>query len=242
LAAEERSAMPSSAAVFSNQLLAKLPPSELEKIIPFLEHQELARHTVLCDPEEPIRFGYFLNSGMASCLIVTSAGRSVEVALVGKGGFIGTPLAFGIDRSLLRIVMQVPGEGYRVSADNLQRILTLSPNLYRKLARHCLMQGMQAAQTAACNRLHNLEQRLARWLLMTHDRVGSEFAMTQEYLAEMLGTGRPSLSLTAGQMQRGGAIQYRRGLITVVNRKELEKLSCECYLALRTMLVALDMV
>jgi CRP-like cAMP-binding protein len=234
--------MPSSAAVFSNQLLAKLAPSELEKIIPFLEHQELARHTVLCDPEEPIRFGYFLNSGMASCLIVTSAGRSVEVALVGKGGFIGTPLAFGIDRSLLRIVMQVPGEGYRVSADNLQRILTLSPNLYRKLARHCLMQGMQAAQTAACNRLHNLEQRLARWLLMTHDRVGSEFAMTQEYLAEMLGTGRPSLSLTAGQMQRGGAIQYRRGLITVVNRKELEKLSCECYLALRTMLVALDMV
>jgi CRP-like cAMP-binding protein len=242
LAAEERSAMPSSAAVFSNQLLAKLAPSELEKIIPFLEHQELARHTVLCDPEEPIRFGYFLNSGMASCLIVTSAGRSVEVALVGKGGFIGTPLAFGLDRSLLRIVMQVPGEGYRVSADNLQRILTLSPNLYRKLARHCLMQGMQAAQTAACNRLHNLEQRLARWLLMTHDRVGSEFAMTQEYLAEMLGTGRPSLSLTAGQMQRGGAIQYRRGLITVVNRKELEKLSCECYLALRTMLVALDMV
>src|SRR4051812_42850539 len=138
---DERSAITSGASVFSNQLLAKLPPSELEQIVPYLELQELSRHTLLCDPEKPIRFGYFLNSGMASCLIVTGGGRSVEVALVGKGGFIGSPLAFGIERSLLRIVMQVPGDGYRVNADALQKILTISPTLYRKLARDCLMQG-----------------------------------------------------------------------------------------------------
>jgi len=104
-----------------------------------------------------------------------------------------------------------------------------------------LLQGMQAAQTAACNRLHNLEQRLARWLLMTQDRVGPEFAMTQEYLAQMLGTGRPSLSLTASQMQRVGAIQYTRGLMRVLDRAELEKLSCECYSVVRTMMADLEL-
>jgi CRP-like cAMP-binding protein len=142
---------------------------------------------------------------------------------------------------LLRIIMQVPGDGYRIKSDDLQRLLPTAPHLFRSLGRHAFLQGMQAAQTAACNRLHNLEQRLARWLLMTQDRVGPEFAMTQEYLAQMLGTGRPSLSLTASQMQRVGAIQYTRGLMRVLDRAELEKLSCECYSVLRTMMANLEL-
>jgi CRP-like cAMP-binding protein len=202
LAEKERGARQSGDLVLSNEILARLPVGELDQIVGHLEHQHIPRHTVLCDPEKPIRYGYFLNSGMVSCLIPTSAGRNVEVALVGKGGFIGNSLAFGVNRSLLRIIMQVPGDGYRIKSDDLQRLLPTAPHLFRSLGRHALLQGMQAAQTAACNRLHNLEQRLARWLLMTQDRVGPEFAMTQEYLAQMLGTGRPSLSLTASQMQR----------------------------------------
>ena len=241
MADKERGAAQSDASAFSNEILARLPSSELDQILPYLEQYEISRHAVLSDPEKPIPYGYFLDSGMVSCLIPTSAGRTVEVALVGKGGFIGNWLAFGINRSLLRIVVQVPGTGHRIKAEDLQRVLPTTPHLFRGLGRHSLLQGMQAAQTAACNRLHNLEQRLARWLLMTHDRVGSEFAMTQEYLAQMLGTGRPRVSLTASQMQRAGAIQYRRGLMRVVDRKELEKLSCECYSAVRSMMIELDL-
>jgi len=179
LAEKERGAPQSGDLVLSNEILARLPVVELDQIVVHLEHQHIPRHTVLCDPEKPIRYGYFLNSGMVSCLIATSAGRNVEVALVGKGGFIGNSLAFGVNRSLLRMVMQVPGDGYRIKSDDLQRLLPTAPHLFRSVGRHALLQGMQAAQTAACNRLHNLEQRLARWLLMTQDRVGPEFAMTQ---------------------------------------------------------------
>jgi CRP-like cAMP-binding protein len=241
LADKERGAAQSDASTFSNEILARLPSTELDQIRPYLEHYEILRHAVLCDPEKPFRYGYFLDSGMVSCLIPTNTGRTVEVALVGKGGFIGNSLAFGVNRSLLRIVVQVPGNAYRIKAEDLQRVLPATPHLFKSLGRHSLLQGMQAAQTAACNRLHNLEQRLARWLLMTHDRVGSEFAMTQEYLAQMLGTGRPSVSLTASQMQRVGAIQYTRGLMRVVDRRELEKLSCECYSAVRSMMIELDL-
>ena len=241
MADKERGVTQNSLSNFSNEILARLPSSELEQIVSHLQHQEIPRHTHLCDPDKPMRFGYFLNSGMASCLIPTTGGPGVEVALVGKSGFIGNSLAFGVSRSLLRIVMQVPGDGYRIKSEDLQRILPATPKLFQSLGRHGLLQGMQAAQTAACNRLHNLEQRLARWLLMTHDRVGSEFAMTQEYLAQMLGTGRPSLSLTASHMQRAGAIQYTRGLMRVVDRTELEKLSCECYAVVRSMMADLEM-
>ncbi len=185
--------------------------------------------TVLVDPEEPLCYAYFLEAGVASFVVPTREGRSVEVGLVGKTGFIGTPLTFGVKRSNLRIVMQVAGAGHRIKAEDLPRVLAGSPQLLGRMGRFILLQSMQAAQTAACNRLHNLEQRLARWLLMTQDRVGSEFSMTQEYLAEMLGTKRPSVSLTASQMQKAGAIRYSRGLMRILNRQALEQLACECY-------------
>ena len=225
----------------TNDLLANLPSSELEQIRSYLEYQEFSRHMPLCDPQEPIQYGYFLNSGMASCLIPTSTGGSVEVALIGKGGFVGNPLLFGVQRCPLRIVVQVPGNGYRIKAEDFQRLLPSTPELFKKLGRHLLLQSMQTAQTAACNRLHSLQQRLARWLLMVNDRVGPEFAMTQEYLAEILGTGRPSVSLTASQMQRVGAIQYARGLMRIVDRKVLERLSCECHSAVKAMMRELEL-
>lgn len=224
----------------TNELLANLPDSEFEQIRPHLEYHQFARHTLLCDPEEPILYGYFVNSGMASCLIPTNGGGSVEVALIGKGGFVGSPLLFGVQRCPFRIVVQVPGDGYRMKSEDFERLLPRTPQLFRKIGRHLLLQSMQTAQTAACNRLHSLQQRLARWLLMANDRVGPEFAMTQEYLAQMLGTGRPSVSLTASEMQRVGAIQYARGFMRVVDRKVLERLSCECHSAVKAMMRELE--
>jgi CRP-like cAMP-binding protein len=133
----------------ANEILANLPDSELEQIQPHLEYQEFSRHEPLCDPEEQILHGYFLNSGMASCLIPTSAGGSVEVALVGRGGFVGNSLLFGVQRSPLRIVVQVPGDGYRIKSEEFQRLLPSTPELFRKVGRHLLLQSMQTAQTAA---------------------------------------------------------------------------------------------
>jgi CRP-like cAMP-binding protein len=241
LAEKQRGAAQGEHSSPTNVILANLPTSELAQIRPHLEYQEFSRHEPLSDPEEQIQYGYFLNSGMASCLIRTSAGGSVEVALVGRGGFVGSPLLFGVERSPLRIIVQVPGDGYRIKSEIFQGLLPSTPELFRKVGRHLLLQSMQTAQTAACNRLHSLQQRLARWLLMANDRVGPEFAMTQEYLAEMLGTGRPSVSLTASQMQKAGAIQYARGLMRVVDPKVLERLSCECHAAVQAMVRGLDL-
>lgn len=217
----------------SNAILASLPESEAVVLNPYLEFLELPRHTVLADPEEPLRFAYFLSSGVASLVVPTGEGRSVEVGLVGRSGFIGTPLTYGVRKTNLRIIMQLDGSGHRIKSDDLQRVLLSSPQLFARMGRFILLQGIQAAQTAACSRLHNLQQRLARWLLMTHDRVGPQFTMTQEFLAEMLGTGRPSISLTASQMQKVGAIRYSRGVMHIVDRNVLERLSCECYAAVR---------
>lgn len=218
---------------FTNTILSSLPESEVNSVSPYLEFQELPLHTVLVDPAEPLRYAYFLHTGAASFVVPTSEGRSVEVGLVGKSGLVGLPLAFGVKKSNLRIAMQFAGTGHRIKAEDLQRVLPSMPHLQSIMCRFTLLQGMQAAQTAACNRLHNLEQRLARWLLMTQDRVGPDFLITQEYLAELLGTGRPSVSLAASQMQKAGAIRYSRGLMKVVNRGLLEEISCECYVIVR---------
>jgi len=232
LAEKERGAPQSGDLVLSNEILARLPVAELDQIVVYLEHQHIPRHTVLCDPEKPIRYGYFLNSGMVSCLIPTSAGRNVEVALVGKGGFIGNSLLFGVNRSLLRMVMQVPGDGYRIKSDDLQRLLPTAPHLFRSVGRHALLQGMQAAQTAACNRLHNLEQRLARWLLMTQDRAHADnFHVTQEFLALMLGVRRVGVTKAASSLQKRRLIHYSRGDMTVTDRRGLKAASCGCYKA-----------
>jgi CRP-like cAMP-binding protein len=218
---------------FTNTILTSLPESEIKSLRPYLEFQELPLHTVLVDPAEPLRYAYFLDTGAASFVVPTSEGRSVEVGLVGKSGLVGMPLAFGVKKSNLRITMQFAGTGHRIRAEDLQGVLPSTPHLQNMMCRFTLLQGMQASQTAACNRLHNLEQRLARWLLMTQDRVGSEFVITQEYLAELLGTGRPSISLAASQMQKAGAIRYSRGMMKVANRGLLERMSCECYATLR---------
>jgi hypothetical protein len=158
----------------------------------------------------------------------------VEIAIVGREGLVGTPLAVGLNRGPYRAIMQIPGNGLRVKSALLEDCLPDTPELRLVLNRYILIQGLQVAQIAACNRLHEIEQRLARWLLMCQDRMDSELLpVTHDFLAQMLGTGRPSVSLASGLLQRAGMIENQRGTVKILNRKSLEDSACECYRAMQ---------
>jgi CRP-like cAMP-binding protein len=217
-----------------NLLLLAMPAREYDLIRPYLESVALPHHLILQQPAEKIEFAYFLNEGLASLVVLTSDGRSVEVAIVGKEGMVGTALAVGLREEPCRAIMQMPGNGVRIKSDVLEKMLLVAPEMRLVLNRYVLLQGLQVAQIAACNRLHAIEQRLARWLLMCQDRVDSELLpVTHEFLAQMLGTGRPSVSLAAGNLQRAGLIQNLRGTVRILDRKNLETSACECYRAIQ---------
>jgi CRP-like cAMP-binding protein len=217
-----------------NQLLLSAPDQELEIIRPYLELVAMELHQVLQDPGRAIDHGFFPNSGVVSLLIVTGDAKSVEVGMVGNEGFIGTPLAAGIRDSAQRVIVQGAGDAFRVKSEVLLKLLPELPVLQQALNRFLLLQGMQVAQVAACNRLHEIEQRLARWLLLTHDRAnGDAFPITHDLLSQMLGSGRPSVTVAAGALQRAGLIEYTRGMVKVLSRPGLEDASCECYEAIR---------
>lgn len=212
-----------------NTILISLPNGEFEIVCPYLQAVEIPKHEVLVDPEKPVRWVYFLNQGLVSFVIPTSDGRSVEVGLVGRTGVVGSPLAYGVDRTLRRAIAQTDGSGFRVRSEQFQVVLRQAPSLSRAVDQFLVYQLMQCSQTAACNRLHELEQRLARWLLMASDQVGPEFEITQEYLAQMLGTSRATVSIAASGFQRAGVITYTRGAVRILDHANLEKFSCECY-------------
>jgi CRP-like cAMP-binding protein len=217
-----------------NQILNSIPDSEYALIRPDLEFVQLAHHHLLHEAGEKIEFAYFLNEGLASLVVLTSDGRSVEVAIVGHEGIVGTPLAVGLHRGPYRTIMQIPGSGLRIKSETLEERMRETPELRLLMNRFVLVQGLQIAQIAACNRLHEIEQRLARWLLMCQDRVDSDsLPVTHEFLAQMLGTGRPSVSLAAGILQKANIIENLRGTVRILNRIELESAACECYRAIQ---------
>jgi CRP-like cAMP-binding protein len=179
-------------------LLLSIPDREFSILRPNLEFLELPRHQILHEPGQRIEFAYFLNRGMASLVILTRDGRSVEVAIVLREGLVGTPVAVGLELGPYRAIVQIAASGFRVKANILAEVLPKSPELRVILNRYVLIQGLQVAQIAACNRLHEIEQHLARWLLMCQDRIESELLpVTHDFLAQMSGTGRPSVSLAA---------------------------------------------
>ena len=213
-----------------NVILLSLPDEEYNLLRPHLEPTDLPQHEILHEPGERIEFVYFLNEGMTSLVALSGDGRSVEVGIVGKEGMVGMSLTVGLRREMFRAIMQMAGNGVRVSREIFQSALVKSPVLRSELSRFALVQGMQVAQLAACNRLHETEQRLIRWLLMCQDRVDSKLLpLTHEFLAQMLGTGRPSVSLAAGALENAGLIENSRGTVKILNRKSLEALACECY-------------
>ncbi|HXN73537.1 MAG TPA: Crp/Fnr family transcriptional regulator [Candidatus Acidoferrales bacterium] len=220
--------------VTQNKILLSLPGKEFSSVFPALELQELPTHVILNEMSEPIEFAYFIESGLASVLNVMQDGKSVEVGLTGSEGFVGIPLLVGFNSSPSRVVMQIEGSAFKISAKNLAAVLSTCPKLERSLLRFSQELAVQAAQVAACNRLHEVDERLARWLLMSQDRVGGDIIrLTQEFLAHMLGTRRASVTVAAGMLQKAGLIKYSRGEVIIVNRKELEDASCECYGAIK---------
>jgi CRP-like cAMP-binding protein len=199
-------------------------------IRPHLQFVALPQRLSLQEASRRLDDAYFLNQGMVSLVFTTQKGESVEVGVVGNEGFTPIPVAAGLRRSPHRAVMQIGGDGFKVDVNELQTVLESSPALQSRLNRYAAVHGLQVAQTAGCNRLHDIEQRLCRWLLLAQDRVGSGLLrITHDFLAMMLGTDRPSVSLAAGGLQKRRIIEYSRGSVRILNRKKLESSACECY-------------
>jgi CRP-like cAMP-binding protein len=214
----------------TNKILLAMPDSEYELMRPDLTYLDLPDHLSLHEPTQKIEFVYFPNRGMVSQVVVTKDGRTVEVGVVGNEGYVGAGLAVGLSRSSVREVIQVAGDGFRMIGNALERILRSAPRLQMILSRHTGLQAMQVAQTAACNRLHDIQQRLSRWLLMTQDRVKlGVLPITHDFIATMMGTDRSTVSLAAAVLQKKGIIEYVRGAVKITNRRKLEKSACECY-------------
>jgi len=214
----------------SNIILLSTSDSDYRSLRPHLEYVNLPNHLVLHEAGGKLEFAYFPNRGLISLVVVMKDGKTAEAGIVGNEGFTGTPASVGLSMSPLRAVVQITGDGFRVEVGALQNTLESAPRLQWMLSRYAVVLSMQVAQTAACNRLHDIEQRLARWLLMTRDRVDSgSLPITHDFLATMLGTDRPTVSLAAGFLQRKELIEYTRGAVKIVNRKKLEESACECY-------------
>jgi len=213
-----------------NRILLALPDNEFRSIRPHLEFLPLPHHRLLYEPNRKIDFLYFPNRGLIFLVIVMEDGKTVEVAVLGREGFAGVPAVFGLTRSTVREVVQIAGDGFKIKAAAFRQALRFSPLLQAALGRYAVVLAMQISQTAACNRLHDIERRLARWLLMAQDRVDDGVVpITHDFLATMLGTDRPSVSVAAASLQRKEIIDYTRGTVRILNRKNLEASACECY-------------
>jgi CRP-like cAMP-binding protein len=214
----------------TNKVLLATPDNEFDLMRADLTHIDLPSHLSLHEPSQKIEFAYFPNRGMVSQVVVIKDGRTVEVGVVGNEGYVGAGLAVGLTRSSVREVIQIAGDGFRMKGNALERILRSAPQLQVILNRHTGLQGMQIAQTAACNRLHDIQQRLSRWLLMTQDRVKlGLLPITHDFIATMMGTDRSTVSLATSVLQKKGIIEYVRGAVKIVNRRKLQNFACECY-------------
>jgi CRP-like cAMP-binding protein len=213
---------------YRNRVLATLPPTEINGLKPHLSFVNLQQEDTLLDGTAP--YAYFLEDGIASVVVTVESGNSVEVGIVGIEGVVGLPILLGTVGTPGRTFVQIAGSAFRVEAAILKQEFERSGELRRHLLRY--MQGymVQSAQTAACNRLHNIEERLARWLLSCRDRMQSDhLLLTQEFLGQMLGSPRTTVTLAAQLLQRAGMIDYSRGVVTVKDRAQLEHAACECY-------------
>jgi len=221
---------PASTPAPRNRLLAALPSDDLARLWPQLEAVELSFRKVLHAPGEPITTVYFPETGYSSMLAYMEDGDAAEVGMIGREGMIGLPVLLGADHDDIEALVQTPGTALRMDARAFREELERIPALRTLLLRYALVHHGQVVRTAACNGRHHIDQRLARWLLMAHDRAeGDEFPMTHEFLSMMLGVRRAGISTTASTLQKAGFIRYQRGCIEVTDRPGLESVACECY-------------
>jgi CRP-like cAMP-binding protein len=217
-----------------NSLLAGLPRRDWRRLVGQCEPVNLVFGDILCEPGDLLGHVHFPLSGFISLLATLDAQQPLEMGLIGSEGMLGVTLILGIDTAPMRAVVQGPGRALRMSRAAFRRELDASTALRKQLARYLYVLLSQLAKSAACTHFHETSPRLARWLLMTHDRAhGNHFHLTHAFLADMLGVRRSSVSLSAAEMQRGGLIAYSRGEITILDRAALERAACPCYEAER---------
>jgi len=213
-----------------NQILNTLSEEDFLRLEEHLERVDLPSGKYLYRAHEPITHVYFPNYAVASIVASTSAGRSTEVGIIGGEGAVGLDVLMSVDASPNECMIQIPGDGWRMPTAAVRDEFKLCGDIHVTLLRFIYKLIIQISQTTLCNRLHSIEERLSRWLLMSHDRVdGDKLNLTQEFLAIMLGVNRPSVSLSAISLQDLGYIRYSRGTIHIINRQALEELTCECY-------------
>jgi CRP-like cAMP-binding protein len=217
------------ARTYKNQVLSAPPKAEISRLARHLSPVTLEQEHTLLDGKAPD--GYFLEDGIASVVVTLENGDTVEVGIVGIDGVVGIPILLGAEGSPGRTFIQIKRSGFRIKAQALRDEFE---NCGRHLQRYMQAYMVQSAQTAACNRMHNLEERLARWLLSCRDRMASDqLRLTHDFLGQMLDAPRTTVTLAAGLLHRAGLIHYSRGVVTIQNRAELENTACECYRTVR---------
>jgi CRP-like cAMP-binding protein len=215
---------------YRNRLLQLLPRPDFDVLHPHLEAITLEYRQPLFEANQPLRSVYFPVTGVASLVNTMADGSAAEVGTIGNEGIVGLPILLGDELTPMSAYVQVPGTGLRLRADILRSALQHSAGTRTVMQHYAHAFFNQVAQSAACNHFHSIEQRCCRWLLMTHDRVQSDqFLLTQEFLGMMLGVQRSGVTLAARKLKVDGLIDYRRGQVTVLNRKKLESRTCECY-------------
>ena len=213
-----------------NLLLRALPKDGLGRIFPYLQRVELPHRTIVLRSDSSVEFVYFVEAGTVSMISTLENGAEIEVGMVGFEGFIGLSVLLGAPTSPIEGVVQVSGTALRLSATAFRAALSDIPELRNLLLRYVDGFHVQVSQTATCNSHHQIEQRLARWILMTHDRVeGDHFLMKQNFMALMLGVQRPGVTLALGVLQRAGLVRHGKGIMEVLDRSGLEAASCECH-------------
>ena len=217
-----------------NRLLNLLPPAELDAFVRASERVTVKTKDILFRPERPIPYVYFPEDCVISLVVNLEGGGGVEAMTVGNDGFTPLVAFHGVESTGLLGCGQITGEAHRLPRENFVALLAQSPALHRVLHRYSQLVFEAVAQSAACNRMHVVEQRCARWLLMSHDRVGKpSFDLTQAFLAQMLGVRRAGVTVAMGILERQGLLAHGRGSVTIVDRTGLEKAACECYRTIR---------
>lgn len=213
-----------------NIILNALPDEDYQRLHPHLEPVQLKLGQVLYRPEEPIAHVYFPDNAMSSVIATTADGQSAEVGVIGREGIVGVDVLMQVDSSPNEQMIQFPDGGLRIKTEAIREEFKRGGAFHDLSLKYIHALMMQISQTALCNRLHSVEQRLARWLLMCHDRAkGDELTLTQEFLSIMLGVNRPTVTNSAVLLQGGGFIKYSRGKITILDREGLEDFTCDCY-------------
>lgn len=214
----------------TNRLLKALPPETLRRLAPCFDAVTLKRSQVIDHVDDRVEYSYFINRGLVSVVKTMRDGRVVEIGAVGVEGITDSNALFILDNAVLETIVQIPGAAYRIRRQQLIEEMARDEALQGLMQRYARFAYGQLAQTAACNRLHSLEERCCRWLLTSHDSaLADSFPLTHEFLAMMLGVQRAGVSIVASFLKKAGLIDYSRGRVTITDRAGLEEASCECY-------------